>query len=150
MSAQDAYAVEVQQPSSYAGPVYASWGSRVGAALIDGFCAFIVIVVGAAIGGALNSPAIAVTLAIGGYIGYYVIGHGSESGQTLGTKAVSIAVRRDGGERLGYGLALWRLVAQALLGFIPLVGLLNLLAPLWDSKNQCWHDKRAGSVVERA
>jgi uncharacterized RDD family membrane protein YckC len=109
---------------------YAGWWSRVGAALLDGIIAFV-----------------AVILAIAGYAGYYVLGHGSESGQTLGKKAASIAVRREGGGRAGYGVALWRFIAQFLIGVIPLIGILNLLAPLWDSKNQCWHDKLAGTVV---
>jgi uncharacterized RDD family membrane protein YckC len=126
---------------------YAGWWSRVGAALLDGIIAFVLILAGAAIGGAMNVPAVAVILAIAWYACYYVLGHGSESGQTLGKKAASIAVRREGGGRAGYGVALWRFIAQFLIGVIPLIGILNLLAPLWDSKNQCWHDKLAGTVV---
>jgi len=33
------------------------------------------------------------------------------------------------------------------LSFIPLVNLLNFLSPIWDSRNQAWHDKIAGTVV---
>ena len=40
-----------------------------------------------------------------------------------------------------------RLLAQAGLGFIPLLGALDLLWPLWDVQRQTLHDKAVGSFV---
>ena len=92
----------------------------------------------------------ALLLPLVGWIAYFVIGHGLPAGQTLGKKALRIAVRResDGGP-VGYGRSLGRFLAQAALGWSPLINILNLLAPLWSKKNQCWHDQLAHTVVVR-
>jgi serine/threonine-protein kinase len=129
---------------------YASWGSRVGASLLDALAVVVIVAVGFVIGEAFDAPGLAAALAIFGYVAYFVVGHGSAAGQTLGKKALAIGVRRFDGRRLGYARALWRFVAQSAIGLIPLINLLNLLSPRWDADNQCWHDKLAGTIVIRA
>lgn len=81
---------------------------------------------------------------------YYIWGNGRPSGQTLGKRAVHIAVRRDGGGELGYVRALVRWAVSIGLFFLFYIpGLVNYLWPLWDEKHQALHDKAAGSVVVR-
>jgi len=126
---------------------YATWGSRVAAAMIDSFLLFLALVLGIAVAAGLHSPALVVAAFLG-IPAYYTLGHGSESGQTVGKRAMSIAVRgADDLGRIGYGRALWRFTIMWLLGVIPLVCILNLLAPLWSSRNQAWHDNGAATVV---
>jgi uncharacterized RDD family membrane protein YckC len=129
---------------------YASWGSRVVAYLIDVLIATVIATMGLALGIAGNSMVLAVVLMVGAYIGYFVVGHGSASGQTLGKKSMAIAVRNADGRRIGYGVAFWRVVATWLIGLIPLAAVVDVLAPWWDSRNQAWHDKLANTVVVRA
>lgn len=78
------------------------------------------------------------------------------TGQSLGKKWLGIAVIEEAtGRPLGPSLALARwgvqltinLVGKYLLLGIP--GLLDSLWPLWDAKNQTWHDKAVRSVVVR-
>ncbi|WP_181719701.1 RDD family protein [Nocardia gipuzkoensis] len=78
------------------------------------------------------------------------------TGQSLGKKSVGIAVLEEAtGRPLGVSPALVRwgtqltihVVGNHLLLGIP--GLLNSLWPLWDAKNQTWHDKAVRSVVVR-
>lgn len=82
---------------------------------------------------------------------YFVICHGSLSGQTPGKKVCRIAVRdAESFSRIGYGRALWRFIIQIVLGWIPVVGIVNVLAPLWTERKQAWHDRGARTVVVRA
>jgi uncharacterized RDD family membrane protein YckC len=82
-------------------------------------------------------------------VGYGTLLCGSTRGQTLGMMAVGVRVV-DGasGEPIGYWRALGRALIEyvlALAFFLPWV--LDMLFPLWDSKNQTLHDKAMGSVV---
>jgi uncharacterized RDD family membrane protein YckC len=130
----------------------AGWWSRVGAALIDGLVLVVSLVViagvGAALGGAVELVLILAWVAavIGGYWVYF---EGSESGQTPGKHVLGIRVRDEDGGRASYGQAFGRNIVRVLLGILPLIGLLNVLWPLWDRKNQCLHDKAASTVVVR-
>jgi uncharacterized RDD family membrane protein YckC len=80
---------------------------------------------------------------------YYGAMNGSKRGQTLGKMALGIAVRDS---RTGGPIGFWRaagrfliMVVFQILFFIPYV--IDNLAPLWDARNQAWHDKTAQSVV---
>ncbi|MGH9028373.1 MAG: RDD family protein [Acidimicrobiales bacterium] len=84
-------------------------------------------------------------------IGYFAFLDGSRAGQTLGKRALGIAVRdvRTGGP-IGAGRALGRRVfffATYFLFILPFF--LNALSPLWDARRQAWHDKVASSCVVR-
>jgi uncharacterized RDD family membrane protein YckC len=130
---------------------YASWGSRFVAQLIDAIIAIAGLGILGALGEAAGSFGIGIAAGIGFYIGYFVVGHGSVSGQTLGKKVLGIAVKGDivfG--RISYARAFARLLSLLVLGSIPLVNLANGLSPLWDSENQAYHDKIADTVVVKA
>lgn len=134
---------------------YAGWWARVGAYLIDSILLTIVIaivagIIAAVAGGSGAFVVIFVILALVGYVGYFTWMEGSDSGQTIGKRAVGIRVRSDEGERASYGQAFGRNIVGRLLGWLPLVGLLDVLWPLWDDHKQCLHDKAASTVVVRA
>jgi uncharacterized RDD family membrane protein YckC len=138
-----------------------SWGSRVGAAIIDGLIigvpAVIVIAilgVGAAgsdgdggaaafIGGFLL--ALLVFLIVG--LLYAPLMMSSTNGQTVGRMATGIRVIRAGGEPMTFGFAALREIAVKglLVGTISSftfgIGyLIDVLWPLWDDENRALHD----------
>jgi uncharacterized RDD family membrane protein YckC len=130
---------------------YASWGRRVVAQIIDAVIVIAGFAILAVLVAAAGSAAIGIVAGISFYIGYFVVGHGSRSGQTLGKKLLGIAVKGDiAFGRISYARAFGRLLSLFVLGLIPLVNILNLLSPLWDSENQAWHDKLADTVVVKA
>jgi uncharacterized RDD family membrane protein YckC len=74
------------------------------------------------------------------------------SGQTVGKRAVRIAIRdaEDVAQPIGYGRALARWFVTAILWFLYSVpAVVDHLWPLWDKRNQSLHDKAARSVVIR-
>jgi uncharacterized RDD family membrane protein YckC len=55
------------------------------------------------------------------------------------------------GQPVGGGLGFLRLFLNWIFWLLCIIpGILNLLAPLWDGKNQTWSDKIAKSVVVKA
>jgi uncharacterized RDD family membrane protein YckC len=69
-------------------------------------------------------------------------------GQTVGKKALSIAVVKDDGGPIGFGRALWReLVVRFLLGILVIPGIVDVLWPLWDKENRALHDMAASTRV---
>lgn len=70
------------------------------------------------------------------------------NGQTLGKKIVGIRTTTMDGEKAGFAriFFLRYLVAQALLGIIPLWGLIDVLF-IFGSEQRCLHDKIAGTQV---
>jgi len=137
--------------------VYASWGRRFVAWLLD------VVIVWGPIWVASSAVALAVEDAASGIVLfallavlaplYYAFFHAGDRGQTLGKRAVGIAVRNVKTlGRISLVRALARAYFIALLWVmswttIPLI--LDYLWPLWDAKHQAWHDKVAASVVVR-
>ena len=82
-------------------------------------------------------------------IGYWMYFEGSESGQTVGKRACGIRVRTDAGGR-SVTAGVGRNLVARVIGSIPVVGLIDVLWPLWDSNKQCLHDKAASTIVVRA
>jgi uncharacterized RDD family membrane protein YckC len=128
------------------GPVQsglASFGQRVGAALIDGaiFWAVSIVLVGV-----IGDSATGLVWLAG--IAYYIVLEGRPEGQTLGKKALGIrVVRKSNGAPLEYGLAAGRYFAR----FVDVITLgLGLLWAAWDPLHQTFHDKIAGTLVVRA
>jgi uncharacterized RDD family membrane protein YckC len=75
---------------------------------------------------------------------YYGIMEG-KYGQTIGKRALGVKVADPrGGGTIGVGRAIGRHFAK-ILSAIPC--LLGYFWMLWDPNNQCWHDKMAGSYV---
>jgi uncharacterized RDD family membrane protein YckC len=152
---QDAAEREAAQAPPGAERTYASWGSRIGAYLLDTLIIVVPLVVLIVVAVVVDLWAL---VAIG-YLGtlvvpfvYFTYFHGGARGQTPGKRAVGIrVVSDDTGESIGYGRAFGRYAITVLFAwvlFLPIV--LDYLWPLWDSKNQSLHDKVVSSVVVRA
>jgi uncharacterized RDD family membrane protein YckC len=150
------------------GPEYASWAIRLAGYLID-------LVILALVQGILravlrhsNTLAVHFTLTnngtvnrytfsllaviIGGLvvIAYATILIGGPRGQTIGMMVVAVrAVREDTMGVVGYGKAFGRALIDLVFRFTIIVGLIDLLFPLWDAKRQTLHDKVVGTVVLR-
>ncbi|MDQ2724713.1 MAG: RDD family protein [Actinomycetota bacterium] len=125
-------------------PVLAGWWYRAGASIIDGL---IIGVVSGVISAASGSRAVSyiVSALIGLAYATLLIGSGGRTvgNMALGTKTVDAA----GGTTIGYGRAFVRWLISALLEITVIGGILDILWPLWDDKNQTIHDKAAKSVV---
>jgi uncharacterized RDD family membrane protein YckC len=149
----------------------ASWGSRVGATLLDGLVLSIVALALLAPGIALiianNGGAAGIILAVLGFLAAVAVGllyaaffmqrDGRRNGQTLGKQWVGIRVIRVDGQPYGWGGGLLREIAikQLLFGFVgslflSIPTLLDWLWPLWDDENRALHDMLASSRVVRA
>lgn len=134
-------------------PVYATWGRRVAARLIDwvftllvfvpvlvATCAAVAAVVGADIAVVVL---IAVYLDLGLWeLVYYLVG--ASHGQTVGKRLVGIRVCREDGSRLGPGLAFGRQLASLISTLAFMIG---WLAPLWTPKRQTWQDQMTNTIV---
>ena len=119
----------------------ASFFRRLGAVLVDGV---LLAIVGTVVRAATGQTAGTVLgLAIGiAYVGFL---EGSNSGQTIGKRALGIRVidYRTGGP-IGYGRAALRYFAR-ILSAIPCF--LGYFWMLWDKERQTWHDKLISDVV---
>jgi uncharacterized RDD family membrane protein YckC len=128
------------QQSQYAGAQLASWGRRVGGALLD---ALIFGVPLAIIDLIIGSQAVSNIL---GFLLTLTLGYlNGALGQTPGKRIVGIKVVRDAdGALLGGGLGIVRAICHILDVISCLVG---YLWPLWDNKNQTFADKVMSTVV---
>jgi uncharacterized RDD family membrane protein YckC len=152
------------------GQPLASWGSRVGATLID----WLVLLIPAAILSALVIGGIdedsgaweLVGLSILSFLLWsaivllyaplLMIRQGERNGQTLGKQVVGIRAVRDSGEPFGFWWAVLREVvvknlavgiASSIIPVIP--WLLDNLWPLWDDENRALHDMVVSTQVIR-
>ncbi len=77
---------------------------------------------------------------------------GENNGQTIGMQVVNIRIVRETGEPMTAGTAILRetLVKGILMAICFIVTILNYLAPLWDDRNQAWHDKIVNTLVVEA
>ena len=55
-------------------------------------------------------------------------------------------IDKDGGGDIGYGRAFVRWIGMYISAIFIFLGYFWML---WDSENQCWHDKMANDVVVR-
>jgi uncharacterized RDD family membrane protein YckC len=139
----------------------ASWGSRVGAALLDGLFAGLAAVILVGIAVAANAGVEGVLL---GYLVVFLLYYplammrpGATNGQSLGKQVVGIRVIRDTGEPMTFGYAVLRefVIRVLLFGIVGTITfgiapLLDVLWPLWDEQNRALHDMVAGTHVVRA
>ena len=131
------------QPPTAGGPSgpRAGFWTRFGAALIDAILIGIVggvfqLILGREGGGAIS-------LALG--VAYYGYLEGSNSGQTLGKRALGIRVIDfNTGGPIGYGRAVIRYFGRWVSAIACLLGYFWML---WDKEKQTWHDKFATDVV---
>ncbi|MCW3066853.1 MAG: rane protein/domain-like protein, partial [Solirubrobacterales bacterium] len=140
----------------------APWGSRVGAYLIDAVVEAILALVLALPLVAIVSPdntasSVAILVATAVVIlGYPTVMLATTNGKTIGKRLVGLRVVRAGGAPMTWGRAAMReLVMRGLvIGLIGtltfgIVGILDLLWPLWDKQNQTLHDHGAETWVVR-
>jgi uncharacterized RDD family membrane protein YckC len=150
---------EALAPPTTGDVTYASWGSRVGAYLIDTVILLIPLAVILGVVFAIDPEDSSAAWAVLGLtylitvllpFAYFTVLHGNERGQTYGKRAVGIrVVSEQHGGSIGYGRAFGRYAITAVFGFFFIPIVLDYLWPLWDSKNQSLHDKVVGSVVVR-
>jgi uncharacterized RDD family membrane protein YckC len=154
-----------QLQGAWAGRPLASWGSRLGAYIIDAlivgipaFLIFLLFVGGAVIGddsdtgfwvfvgSAILSTLVFAVLALI-YAPTTMARQGEHNGQTWGKQMLGIRVLRDGGEPMSFWWAALREVgvkglavgiASSIIPFIP--WFLNYFWPLWDDENRALHD----------
>jgi uncharacterized RDD family membrane protein YckC len=139
----------------------ASWGSRVGAALIDGLIITvpgIILLVVLGIGAAGSDSNGGTTAFVGGFLLtlfvflivallYAPVMMSRTNGQTVGKMATGIRVIRANGGPMTFGFAALReiVVKGLLIGTVSsftlgLSTLLDALWPLWDDENRALHD----------
>ncbi|MDX6649744.1 MAG: hypothetical protein QOJ97_1695 [Solirubrobacteraceae bacterium] len=140
----------------YKGMECATWGTRVGAALLDWVFSLVVpLAVGIPLAASgVNGLEIAggVIIVAALTIGWPVYASvteartGEHAGQTIGKQLVGIRVVRDNGEPIGFGFALLRELAVRW-GLFGLLGglfffppFLDVLWPIWDEENRTLHD----------
>jgi uncharacterized RDD family membrane protein YckC len=143
----------------------AGWGSRVGAALIDGLISGIPFGIGYAVfiadlaskadsdpytsdagpgGGAVIALLIGGLASLGLWIWNRVIRQGN-TGQSVGKSVLNIKlVAADTNQPVGAGKSLLRDILRYI---FDSACFLNSLWPLWDDKNQTWHDKVMSTYV---
>jgi uncharacterized RDD family membrane protein YckC len=136
-------------------PRLASWGSRVGAALLDGlivwgivFVAIIAAAIAAApFGGSgdISGPVWLLLSFLGacGYYGFTMTRKGARNGQTLGKQAVGIRVVRDDGKPVSAGTVAAREVGLKFVGGQVTFGVGTLIDSLWplgERENRALHD----------
>lgn len=148
-------------------------GARLGAVILDGIMASILIYVPIGIGFGMSGAAMppmtdtmAVYMALltgpgalfglaglliwGGVTAYLV----HKNGQTLGKKILGIKVVRTDGSRASLGRIFWlRNVIMVLLSMIPIAGMILSLVDsllIFRESRQCLHDQIAGTIVVKA
>ena len=129
--------------------VLSGWWRRVFAACVDAVVMVLLAISVLSIGFAGGSPVAGVIGMFATVALYYVIGHGSNSGQTLGKKALGIAVRRKDGGRVSYSRALVRFLAVEFFNFLPIIGIIDVIRPWWNDMNRTYHDGIANTIVVR-
>ena len=158
-----------QQQPGWSGQPLASWGSRLGAYLIDALILLIpaVVLTLIVVAIAAGSDTGAIVTGILGFLAYLVVvlayapllmaRQGANNGQTWGKQMMSIRAVRDNGQPMSFGWAALREVAVKGLAvwiassIIPLIPwFLNFFWPLWDDENQALHDKIVSTHVVRA
>jgi uncharacterized RDD family membrane protein YckC len=159
----------IPQAQGWQGQPLASWGSRVGAFIVDGLIlivpAVILTIVVVAI--AAGSDTGAIVTGILGFLAYLVVAFiyapvlmsrdGQRNGQTWGKQMLGVRVVRDNGQSMSFGWAALREIAVKGLALgiagsvIPLIPyLLDYLWPLWDDENRALHDMIVSTHVLRA
>jgi uncharacterized RDD family membrane protein YckC len=148
---------------------YATWASRVAAYLIDMAIVFGLIVILGLVAGLLGVSFLsldAITRGHGGFGGpacccllglfpaaqlivgiYNRVFLVARRGYSIGQGVMKLKTVDGYGNLLSVGTLVLRLIVQALLSFIPVLGLLDMLWPLWDERRQTLHDKAVGSYV---
>lgn len=125
-------------------PGLAPYGKRIGGYLIDGIILFVVVIFLSFGSGNYGGNLIGLA---GGFL-YAFILIAVWQGHTVGMKALKVrAVNLDGQTSVEWGTSAIRSAIHAVLWITFIGGILDLLWPLWDEKNQTLHDKVAKTIV---
>jgi uncharacterized RDD family membrane protein YckC len=159
----------IAQPQGWRGQPLASWGSRLGAYLIDALILLVPVIVLTVIVVAIaaGSDTGAIVTGILGFLAFLVVAfiyapvlmarEGVNNGQTWGKQMLGIRVVRDNGQTMTFGWAALReiavkglavTIASSIIPFIP--WFLNFFWPLWDDENRALHDMICSTHVVRA
>ena len=130
------------------GGYLAGWWTRVGATIIDGL---IVGVVSLVLLVALGVRGRGLSFADEGLMFVYAfILLGVVRAQTVGMMALGTrVVDANTGGPIGFSRSFGRAAVYLLLAITIVGGLIDILWPLWDRRNQTLHDKAIGSVLIR-
>jgi uncharacterized RDD family membrane protein YckC len=158
----------VASARGWEGRPLASWGSRVGATLIDWLilivpvAVLIALVVLLAFSSDVGAVALGVFSGVAYLVGVFLYApvlmmrSGNANGATWGKQIVGIRAVRDAGRPFDFGSALMRefVIKGLLFGtvggwFFGIPTLLDYLWPLWDDENRCLHDMVAKTHVVR-
>ena len=153
-------------PQQYGMPPLSSWGRRAAAALLDGLFALLLvgpllIVLAVVLYASMDErdAETAINLLFSGIfllfaLLYYslTMRRAGHNGQTWGKQILGIRVIKESGEPFTAGSAIVRevLVKNILMWLCFIVGILDYLSPLWDDRNQAWHDKIVNTLVVHA
>ena len=137
-----------------AGRPFASWGSRVGAYVIDtsiAGAAYVVLFLIAAGLDLAGAPLLVfIPFSGGGVLVFWLlpaIFMARTNGQTIGKRALGIRVVRTSGATTGFG---WSLAREGPVKFLlSLLFVVDQLWPLWDRENRALHDFVVRSRVVR-
>jgi len=150
-----------------AGVLLADRGTRLGAAVLDGFIfalmVYLPLMAGAIFSGATQAAARGDTAGIQGFeigmglalIGFMVwlgitIKFMKANGQSIGKKACAVKVIRRDGSPASLSRLIWlRNVVNSLLGLIPLYGIIDVLF-IFGNARRCLHDHIADTIVIKA
>lgn len=117
---------------------YASFGERLGAAFIDGL---VLLVPNYFFRFAFGPGGIILSMALSWI---YFAWQESNSGATLGKKAVGLQVKDANGENISFGQASARHFSKYLSMLTIFIGYFMML---WDNKSQTLHDKIANTLI---
>lgn len=141
--------------------------TRLGAALLDGLILGVLVYAPAMVGGAVGGGARgrsagSIGPSLGLEVGLFLAAIGSlvwlwftikylkDNGQSIGKKAVKIKTVRTDGSEVSLGRFIWRRnVINAVLGLIPLYGLIDVLF-IFGNARRCVHDYLADTIVIKA
>jgi uncharacterized RDD family membrane protein YckC len=116
----------------------------VGATIVDGLILGVVRTIFASAVGTVGGDVIY----LGVYAAYAILLIGAPRGQTVGNMALSSrVVDAATGQPPGVNKAAVRWVVELVLNITIVGGIIDVLWPLWDPRNQTLHDKAAGTVV---
>ena len=145
-----------------AGAQFATWGSRVGAYIVDAVVELVIVfvlalVAAAAVNGDTATGFVILGAAFVVGVVYPTVLLARWNGQTVGKRAMGIRVVGEGGAALTLGQAAMREIVMRglvinVIGSITfgIVGILDVLWPLWDKENRSLHDHGADTWVVRA
>ncbi len=126
----------------------AGWWTRVGATIIDGLIIGVVTGIIVFSAGGSNRGFDLTDWAL--LFIYSFILLGVPRSQTVGMIALGTRVLdANTGEPIGFARSFGRALVYFLLGVTIIGGVIDILWPLWDGRNQTLHDKAIGSVLVR-